>query len=59
MQAIAVPIGVLMLLPMLIYCVAQTYRDVRRRQWAFAAWGGGTILFIGWIIGVLTRGPFH
>lgn len=53
MQAYAV----LMLLPMLMYALVQTYRDVRRRNWAFVAWGGGTIIFIGWIIEVLTRAP--
>ncbi len=55
MQAYAV----LMLLPMLIYCLAQTYRDVRGRSWILAAWGGGMILFIGWIIAALTRGPSY
>ncbi len=55
MQAYAV----LMLLPMLIYCLAQTYRDVRRRNWIFAVWGGGMILFFGWIIEALTRGPSY
>ena len=55
MQAYAV----LMLLPMLIYCVAQTYRDVRRRNGTFAVCAGGMILFLGWIIETLTNGPSY
>ena len=49
----------LMLLPMLVYCLAQTYRDARRRSWIFAAWGGAMILCLGWIIEGLTRGPSY
>lgn len=46
---------VLMLLPMFIYCSVQAYRDLSRRHWVFAAWGVGTVLYIGWIIEELTR----
>ncbi|MGI4733505.1 MAG: hypothetical protein ACRYFW_17435 [Janthinobacterium lividum] len=50
---------VLFLLPMLIYCLAQTYRDLRRRHWIFASWGSGTVIFIGWLIEGMTRGPSY
>lgn len=50
---------VLMLLPVLGYCAVQSYRDVRRRNWFVAAWGGGLIVFVGWLIEVLTRGSSY
>lgn len=50
---------VLMLLFMLAYCLAQTYRDVRRRNWIFVAFGSGMILSIGWIIEAMTRGSSY
>jgi len=55
MQAYAV----LTLLPMLAYCLVQTFRDLRRRQWVFATWGGATALFLCWIIEALTRGSSY
>jgi hypothetical protein len=51
--------AVLLLLPLLAYSLVQTYRDVRGRCWAFALWGGATILLIGWIIEALTRTPSY
>lgn len=50
---------VLMLLPLLIYCLVQSYRDVRRRDWILAVWGGVTILFLAWLIEAMTRGPSY
>ncbi|MBB5712403.1 hypothetical protein FHT02_003662 [Sphingomonas xinjiangensis] len=52
-------ITVLMLLPFLGYCLVQTYRDVRRHNWFIAAWGGALIVFLGWLIEALTRGPSY
>lgn len=50
---------VLGLLPLLAYCVVQTFRDARRRQWVFALWGGATALYIAWAIEAMTRGPSY
>lgn len=46
-------------LPVLMYAVVQTGRDVRSKAWVLSTWGLLTILIVAWAIILLLSGPQH
>jgi predicted membrane channel-forming protein YqfA (hemolysin III family) len=43
--------------PLLLYCVAQTIRDVRRRSWPFAVYGLAMLVLMIWVTGLILAAP--
>ncbi len=49
----------LFFLPVLMYAVVQTARDVRSKAWLLSTWGLLTILIVAWATLLLLSGPQH
>jgi len=45
--------------PLLGYCLAQTLRDCRRKQWFMALWGALMLALVGWMSVMILSGPQH
>jgi hypothetical protein len=45
------------LLPVLAYCLVQTFRDCRSRSFVMAIWGGLLSAFIMWMVVQLAMHP--
>lgn len=52
-------LAALLFLPILMYSVVQTARDVRSKAWLLSAWGLATALLIAWMILQLLSGAQH
>ncbi len=52
-------LAALLFLPILMYAVVQTGRDVRAKAWLLSAWGLATVLIVIWMILQLLSGPQH
>lgn len=48
-----------LILPLLLYCGLQTWRDLRQRHWGLSIWGTLMVSFILWMLTRLFSGSQH
>ena len=52
-------LAALFFLPVLMYAIVQTGRDMRSKAWLLSTWGLVTILIVAWAILLLLSSPQH
>lgn len=49
----------ILILPLLLYCGLQTWRDLRQQHWGLSIWGTLMVCFILWMLTRLFSGSQH
>ena len=52
-------LALLFILPLLAYCLVQTSRDLKKRNWPLAVWGGLIVIMIASTLPRLLIGAQH